>query len=567
MKKQFFKQNKLSQNLNRFIKKEEGVYSILMAGMGATLLAIIAFAVDGSGVILDQARLSDSLEQASLAVTSENNTYRKDKYQINDPTGKHDSFSQNLRNQRDKELVESYVKAYMPNIKSWTPNDISCKQNLQGANNETIQCRVSGTVVREALLPLTFSNSANSSSSDFSISTGAIAEKFKSAPPLDVMIVADFSGSMAYRIDDPNGNGPANAKDSKSNVLKAVLNNLTANYLFKEPDTLNRIGFTAFSLGAKHPSIVGHFNLQTLGLNPDTKDAIIGHNVKLNEMQNNCVLPYQFKTREVSTYNEKGQFGVYNLIKYLTQSVPSGEWWRTNIVFAPNVDIDKTIEQINQFDGSLRHYSVIFPIQRIDENRYNYATCVGLNKKLGKYTPGASYWFDKSQQADFSRFVNDIEPEGATLVTSGLFVGVNLMMDKAKHRPVSEAKGNTQRTIVILSDGKDQSLGDNVYKNRTNDKQKQEEKLFRDLTGKFIDKGVCDLIRKRINSLQDPQYKQYPTKLAFIAFGYEPDNTNERAWKKCVGDSNYFVAQSEQQLLDSFKKAFTTEEVGHSLNP
>ncbi|QIM63722.1 hypothetical protein A1D29_10710 [Pasteurellaceae bacterium Orientalotternb1] len=561
MKKQIFKQSKLSQNLNRFIKQEEGVYSILMAGMGVTLLAIIAFAVDGSGVILDQARLSDSLEQASLAVTSENNTYRKDKYQINDPTGKHDSFSQNLRNQRDKELVESYVNAYMPHIKSWTPNDISCKQSLQGSNSEAIKCHVSGTVVREALLPLTFSNSANSSSSDFSISTIAVAEKIKSAPPLDVMIVADFSGSMAYRIDDPNGNGRPHTEDSKSNVLKAVLDNLTANYLFKEPDTLNRIGFTAFSLGAKHPSITGNFNLQALGLNPDTKEAIIERNVKLNEMQNNCVLPYQFKTRQVSVYDQQ-----HNLIKYLTESVPSGDWWRTNIAFAPNVDIDKTIEQIKQFDGSLRHYSVIFPIQRIDENRYNYATCVGLNKNQRKYTPGASYWFDKSQQADFSTFVRNIEPEGATLVTSGLFVGVNLMMDKAKHRSVSEANGNTQRTIVILSDGKDQSLGDNIYKNRTNDQQKKEEKLFRDLTGKFIDKGVCDVIRTRIDSLQDAQHIQYPTKLAFIAFGYEPDHTNETSWKKCVGDSNYFVAKSEQQLLESFKKAFTTEEVGHSLN-
>lgn len=563
MKKQFFKQNKLSQNLNRFIKKEEGVYSILMAGMGATLLAIIAFAVDGSGVILDQARLSDSLEQASLAVTSENNTYRKDKYQINDPTGKHDSFSQNLRNQRDKELVESYVKAYMPNIKSWTPNDISCKQNLQNANNETIQCRVSGTVVREALLPLTFSNSTNSSSSDFSISTGAVAEKFKSAPPLDVMIVADFSGSMAYRINDPNGNGHVNARDSKSNVLKAVLNNLTTNYLFKEPDTLNRIGFTAFSFGAKHPNIEGQIPYGNTLFEQDTKQALRNFNINIKNMAENCVLPYQFKkhNRVVKVYGQE-----YNLIDFLTWQAPEPSWWVLNQAFASSVDVKATIERIKQFDGSARHYSVIFKIKRIIDGYANYARCVGYSKKDGKYHPAASYWYDRSQQDDFKQFLHRIEPEGATLVNAGLLVGANLMMDASKHRRPSDIKGNTKRTLIVLSDGRDQLLTGHSYNNGSAEQRRQEDEL-RGLTAKFIDNGVCEAIKERIDSLQDPNYQQHSTKLAFIAFGYDPGLTNEKAWKRCVGENNYFVAKSEQQLLDSFKKAFTTEEVGHSLNP
>ncbi|QIM63960.1 Tad domain-containing protein [Frederiksenia canicola] len=558
MKKQIFKQSKLSQNLSRFIKKEEGVYSILMAGMGATLLAIIAFAVDGSGVILDQARLSDSLEQASLAVTSENNTYRKDKYQINDPTGKHDSFSQNLRNQRDKELVESYVKAYMPNIKSWTPNDISCKQNLQGANNETIQCRVSGTVVREALLPLTFSNSANSSSSDFSISTGAVAEKSKSAPPLDVMIVADFSGSMSYRLDNPNLLGYAS--NSKSAILKSVLYDLTDNYLFKEDDSLNRIGFTAFSFGAKVPN-----GLDESSIDIKTKAILRSAGIQLDKMEDNCVLPYLFETERAFIELDNGQKVEKNVVEFLTDSTPTSRRWETLSGFSPQVSVKKTIKQVESFDGSAKHYSVIFKVQRIPSGNSSYARCVGYNNQKGKNVPGAAYWFDRSKKESFKDFLREIEPEGATLVTSGLLVGTNLMSDK-KHHLDPKKVGNTQRIIVILSDGKDQSMVDSSY-HQAPPHRKPLEKKFRDLTEEFIEGGLCDVVRARMDGLQSTDYRTYESKLAFIAFGYDPDERNDKAWRKCVGDKNYFIAKTEEDLLDSFKKAFTTEEVGHSLNP
>lgn len=561
-----FTETSLAKSLTRFAKKEDGVYSILMAGMGASLLAIIAFAVDGSAIILDQARLSESLEQATLAVTSENNKYRKDRFQINAPRGTQnpDQFGQNLRNQRDKEIVESYVRHYMPHIESWSPDKIDCTQNIVGYNNETIRCQVSGTIVKKALLPFRFSNTANSShNSDFSFSGSAIAEKFKSAPPLDVMIVADFSGSMDYSIADRDARYPG-VSNSKSNILKSVLHNLTTNYLFKDPNTLNRIGFTAFSFGAKHPDIQGSIPYGNTAFEQDTKRALRDFNINLQNMAENCVLPYQFKQnkREVKVDGTE-----HNLIKFLTEKVPDWDWWTLNQAFASSIDIKASIERIKIYDGSPRHYSVIFKIQRLFPNTSNYARCVGYNKKTSTYQPAAHYWFDRTEQGQFNSFISRIQPEGATLVNAGLLVGTNLMMDKSKHRRPTDIKGNTQRTIIVLSDGRDQLLADGDYNYRASYKQRAQEDELRALTGKFIDQGVCDVIRERVDSLQDPNYQKHPTKIAFIAFGYNPTLTNEKAWKKCVGEDNYYVAQSEQQLLESFKKAFTTEEVGHSLNP
>lgn len=567
MKKQVFKEKKLVKQLNRFVQKQDGVYSIMMAGMGATLLAIIAFAVDGSGIILDQARLSDSLEQATLAVTAENNEGRRDQYQINDPNGRGDSFNQSLRQKRNEELVENYVRAYMPHIKSWTPKEIKCVEKLaqdRGKETEIVQCRVSGSIVRNALLP-TFLDTASAGS--VSIASEGLAYKTKSNPPLDVMIVADFSGSMAYRINDPFGNGPYGARDSKSNVLKAVLYNLSDNYLFKEKNTLNRIGFTAFSMGAKHPDISGQVHFDNTGFGNDTRNAIKNYPVDLNHMEENCVLPYQFKqsNREVEVYG-KDSLETHNLIQFLTEYAPSPNWVQMNQAFAPSIDIDETINRVQQFDGSARHYSVIFKNHQINYQSYNhpgYSRCVGYNKQTGRYTPGARYWFDVTQKDDFKKFIYDIYPQGATLVTSGLLVGTNLMSDRSKHYSPDKIKTNTQRTIIILSDGLDQSVG-SAY-NTATPEQKRLENEFRGITGKLINAGVCDAIRSKLDSLQDPKYSTYPPKLAFIAFGYIPDVTNRVAWEKCVGKENYYLAHSEEELLKSFKSAVDVDAVGKSL--
>lgn len=566
MKKQVFKENKLVEQLNRFVQKQDGVYSIMMAGMGATLLAIIAFAVDGSGIILDQARLSDSLEQASLAITAENNENRTDKYQINDPKGRGESFNQSLRQKRNEELVESYVRGYMPQIKSWTPKEIKCIQKLvqddKNVEQEIVQCYVSGSIKRNALLP-TFLDTA--SAGDQSTFSEGLAFKIKENPPLDVMIAADFSGSMAYRINDPHGSGQWGAADSKSNVLKSVLNELTKDYLFKDPKTLNRIGFTAFSFGAKHPNINGQIPYGNSAFEQDTKAALRDFGINLNNMEENCVLPYQFKQnkRTVNVNLDSSGSQNVNLIKFLTEQAPSEPWWELNQAFASSVDVKATIDRIKQFDGSARHYSVIFKIKRIWGG--NTARCVGYNWKRGSYQHAASYWFDQSKQGDFSDFINKIEPEGATLVNSGLLVATNLMMDRSQHRNPDDINMNTRRTLIVLSDGRDQLLTTRDY-NRTTPEQRKYEDELRGLTGKFIDEGVCDAIRERIDSIQNPKYTRYKTKIVFIAFGYNPGLTNEKAWKKCVGgDDNYFVAHDRKALLDSFKKAFESDGVGKSL--
>lgn len=46
------------------------------------LLVLIGFTVDGTGVVLDKARLAQGMDQAALALVAENNDYRENKNMV-----------------------------------------------------------------------------------------------------------------------------------------------------------------------------------------------------------------------------------------------------------------------------------------------------------------------------------------------------------------------------------------------------------------------------------------------------------------------------------------------------
>ena len=68
----------IAQKLRDFYQNEQGVYSVLTAGVGFVLLSVIALTVDGSGMLLDKARLAQGVEQGALALAAEANMTRTD---------------------------------------------------------------------------------------------------------------------------------------------------------------------------------------------------------------------------------------------------------------------------------------------------------------------------------------------------------------------------------------------------------------------------------------------------------------------------------------------------------
>ena len=106
-------------------------------------------------------------------------------------------------------------------------------------------------------------------------------------------------------------------------------------------------------------------------------------------------------------------------------------------------------------------------------------------------------------------------------------------------------EANTQRILMVLSDGKDTILPE--------------------VTKILQEKGMCERIRKRLDTLQDDKFKKMPSKIAFVLFGNPkaadqfPADKKEQ-WVKCVGAENFYEAKDKDELVKSFKKIIAVEE-------
>lgn len=511
----------LKQQLAIFWQDQRGVYMIMVGLLSFVLLAITALAVDGSGLLLDKARLGDSMEQATMALAAENNLNRDDKYKLDqnytDTQFTKDAFffSNSKVHQRDQELIKGYIRAYMPNVKFFQDFDYDCTfRQLKDGNgniiNTPIVCWANGEVKRPSWLFLndvktTFAKEERISSS------GIAAIKQASVIPLDVMVVADLSGSMNSAIKQ--------GENSKLTILKSVMNDISDILLDTNPakaSPYNRLGYVSFALGA-----------QQLG------------------SQNTCVLP--FYSRYTSSENEYLQTILNNV-----HQIPREEWVydsrrRRNVLVYINpflnftnalqqyLDFDRTIASIRNFNGKDFDYKIKYP---------KGSWCLAGNGTNNT----TKRWYGVPQKQLFKTEFNRLSAAGATLVSSGVLVGANLIMDKNTSVDIAQVKENTQRVLLILSDGKDE-LG-----------AEENEQHYRNITKNLIDKGMCDEIRNRMNSLQDSRFRARPSRIAFVAFGYSQSADQEAAWKRCVGATNYHRADNKTELLNVFKQIIGFEE-------
>ncbi|WP_227724072.1 vWA domain-containing protein [Yersinia proxima] len=109
-----------------------------------------------------------------------------------------------------------------------------------------------------------------------------------------------------------------------------------------------------------------------------------------------------------------------------------------------------------------------------------------------------------------------MKPHGATLVSAGILAGNNILKES-----------NSQKLMIILSDGEDTYLSKNISK-------------------ELINKGMCEKI------------KDNGTRMVFIKIGYKSSNIN---WKKCVGSGNYYEAHNVYQLEADLMQALGATEI------
>ncbi|ANF70657.1 hypothetical protein A6043_04675 [[Haemophilus] ducreyi] len=573
--------------IKRFIQNQSGVYIIFGALLTLPIVALLFVSLEVAGIIQDKARLNDALEQAVLSLTAENNSGRKSyDYALDNAEKANGKYLKDSEaGKRDSQIVKTFVKLYLPQVdassmefepicttKGNTPTPENSKKYAETSSSH-VTCTVTGSINHRSLFPMTVGKS-EIIPTQVPLSSASIAQKINNVSlPLDLMVVADLSGSMRFGIEDV-GNMYDKIKypqvKSKLDTLKEVLNNLTDQYLFSaDANPHNRIALTPFAMGAM-PAKKAH-----------------------------CVLPFKWR------YPYGNNNSRVNLTD-VSRPLKRGKlYFRAKFVddMVTLLDTKKTLLSIGQ-----DHYDVEFNTANI---------CLKNLKE------SSQLWYEHQHKDLFKSYVKSLEADGATLSSTGIIVAANSMLTENPSR-TEQLKTPTKRVILILSDGQDDiANGSNGSTDEQRNKRNipftnfsritenlifgKEEKLNPNKVDRngyitqndyygyasedlYYSKniynynsgtimypshltndteqiqppkgmGMCEIITEKLNNFN----KDQNTKIVFVEFGYQSES--KAAWQKCVG-SNYFSVSNQNELLDAFKQAIDqNDDIGHSVNP
>ncbi|HDX4051652.1 TPA: pilus assembly protein [Enterobacter soli] len=199
----------------RFCTDRQGAFAVSFVMMSGFLLGMSAFGLEGSRYITERARLSDSMEQAALALTAEDNGDGA---------------------QRNYTLSSDYFSAYMRHDTSVAQPSVKVLHGVSptNANLTYVEYRVSGHTEQDSW----FSSSLFPSfGKEVSIGDNGAARKYRSN--MDVIFVTDFSGSMNESF----------GGSTKLAELKRIVLELSGELFSYNID--NKVGFIPFGWGGK----------------------------------------------------------------------------------------------------------------------------------------------------------------------------------------------------------------------------------------------------------------------------------------------------------------------------
>ncbi|WP_373778480.1 pilus assembly protein [Glaesserella sp.] len=577
-----------SQHLKRFYRDQRGVYMAITAPMGAALLGLVALSVDGSGLLLDKARFEQGVEQAALALVSESNEFRenqkhydvtrqtvsqqdKDKFDNDEFKAQQDRRNQELLKGISQVYMRSYIKDGNPaseNLEAKITKDFyyKCEQidnavtTKNNYSRKPIVCEVQGEMERKSWLYL--ADTKLSFDKREKINSGLTYAKKERGTviPIDLMLVLDFSTSMSWSLE---GIKDVSLEKRRYYILRNTVGEISDILLPKDTtkntgvSPFNRIGFVSFSTYAQERGVAKRvfpyygndkrvtnirfrsreYSFADAKWN-DFEDVYKGYG--LNSFNHNdCRAPDQYG-RKLCTAD-------VNIKPLIIRAMNVGDWYTVTAIFNSFVDIKETITQIDSFDGKNKNYELVF--DKDNKTGYDYYLLNEEGKKRhARGTPGlttSEKWFTQDNR-NIVDVLDQTQLAGDTNISSGVIIGANYLMDQNTLDAAlpKELGSNTQRIMLMLSDGED----------NTPDKK---------FMLQLLNNGICDRIRTRIDSLQDNSLKKLPTKIAFVAFGYDPPADLAQAWKKCVGEDNFFIVKEKEALLEAFKSVIgIQEEVG-----
>ncbi|CNE65989.1 TadE/TadG family type IV pilus assembly protein [Yersinia mollaretii] len=491
--------------LSLFFKNEKGGILLPFIVLLPMFSGLLFLSFEISQFLQKKAKLSDAIEQATLALTVENN-----------------SIPDANQSQKNIDLVTHYATAYLPSEKFSTPIiDISNNKGHLLYKAETTMS-----------YPAQFLANNPLANTKISMADSGAARKDVPVGPselTDVVFVVDYSGSMNGSFDSAGGT-------TKIDALRNIFHRLNSHIL--KNDNINTIGFIPFSWGTK--TIVGtgsqsttycHFpyapikhksagdylrqytasNLKQF-LAPENYHLV--DNIGYGELGNRNNRRNYLKIKDEISHHKSNLANEFMLkTHYINKN-----FIISNILIS-NIDYDKTIDLMSK-----KYKAIDIPIDDILDGNICLSSSTAYSLEFNKVS-------DNSITESLS-----IEPTGLTLVSSGILAANNLF---------KEANDKNKKLMIVLSDGIDSGTtttfdkGGNIISIDDYIKNDEDKKPYR-ITKNLIDKGMCEAIA-------DNQIR-----MVFIAIGYTPE-TNVKSptyidWEKCVGKDNFYQAKDAHEL-------------------
>ncbi|CNG08437.1 pilus assembly protein [Yersinia intermedia] len=498
------------------IKNEQGAILFPFIIFLPLIIGLIFFSFELAHFLQKKTKLSDAMEQATLALTVENNNSTPSAAQIT----------------KNAEIVSSYAQAYLPAETFSTPTINIIYNNGRVEYGAEINMSYSAKFLSNIQV-------TNLSTIINATDRGAARKNIISAPieKTDVVFVADYSGSMDEHFNDDNN------EPQKIVALREIFNRLNDNILKNE--NIRTIGFIPFSWGTKNRVENGTRIMEYCHLpfvpkkhspNGDYLRKYTLSGLKqfpgLERLEHIDHIAYAKITEEIynNTKNKIDELNIEDAKSadtFLFRSKQIIQQLNQLEIIEENINYDATINSILHNSPGTPPKTINIPINDILNNY------VCLNKTK-------SYSLNENHSNEIINDMIKMTPLGGTLISSGILSANNLFNENRSN--------DNKKLMIILSDGDDSF-----------DKKYKENKGFY-VTQNLIKKGMCERI------------KENGVTMAFIAIGYKPlyDTKSPRYidWKECVGEKNYYEAQNTYELEADLLQALgtvDTSEVGRNI--
>lgn len=467
--------------INKNRRDQSGHAALLFALMIPLLFGVFILGTDGARALQSKARLEEASEAAALAIAGQNT-----------PTD----------DERDL-LAKKYIQYYFPfaDIKNIKTEDIACEDNNECDEDASAAQRFFEYKVAVNLDEANWFSKSNIQTGFGDVNRiggNSSARKYQSKA-VDVVLVADFSGSMQDSID-----GEAESKERQLiDVIQEVADTLSQ---YNEHSELqSTIAFTGFNFFAKDSS---------------------------GQLYTYLICSDSYNRSSSNSYNNWGNSHNHNSSSSTTYSKDQGWCFRDDsyngVVYSQYVDVGETTSVDNIF-------SVTDLYEPLDKNAaYEFYDSGNANNFIN------ARFYEIEPTTDFTSFNNKIDnfyALGGTASYSGLISGARLA-----------SKGqNARKLIILLSDGED-----SYY---TSTSSNLPYRLIVD--GNLCGNILTGLNKMNITNSVSGTSEHVVAQMYAIGFGYK--TSAYPLMQQCVGQGNVYDAKNSEAIKDKILELIAEE--------